>query len=474
MSCYPSSDLWSKATLAYLQDQMISLEILEKLFDRIESMSIDNEKHCHLFLCKLFSLCLFLQKDIRKLYSYKDKVLHKIQTVAYYDFFFPVKILQSMVRAFFEEQYVDFSYLLENEIILMGNSLYDTRYGLPNIASWCEILIVVLLFSHNKKDKKLQRYAKNSICILLQFFDPALCFFEGLWTADKNFEQTKNYCFVAVFMQMLQKFFIPPIANQKNTYLEILQKENTLLHLFPAILSKAITTVEIEQKETLSIPQQGIFASIGTAQRRNEDFASVITFAGQNSGMGSIHCGDVQVITFGPQIFPLDEMKNFGIFRQAHSKEMFNDIIMHYDNDHLFCKGWTRLYSEKEKNPSEGDKTWVEMQAKCYDNLVNLFFNFGKQVINKSLALAFYVKAKTCLVDNTVILPLSLDKYQGNMPYKLSFRGKQASMNFIVENEAKIHIIPLAGNDCFWNANFLFIVEPSFEKEICKITIGKI
>ena len=69
------------------------------------------------------------------------------------------------------------------------------------------------------------------------------------------------------------------------------------------------------------------FPSLATVGYKGDHIFSIFTLMGINSGMGCIHIEDVKILSFGPQTYPLGEMKNYGIFRPFYNKNSFDDVF---------------------------------------------------------------------------------------------------------------------------------------------------
>lgn len=145
-----------------------------------------------------------------------------------------------------------------------------------------------------------------------------------------------------------------------------------------------------------------------------------LTLDGDGTTLGVIREGDVEIRAFGPQSASLV----FGIQGRG-------------------LDGWTRTAAFPE--------VWLEMKERerRFD------FRFVGLSSEQPLSFAFYVKAKNCQIDKELFKPRSLNRYQGEARGPI-FNGK---LKIESGQPHKVQLIPLAGEGCFWNCDFLLLFE---------------
>lgn len=152
--------------------------------------------------------------------------------------------------------------------------------------------------------------------------------------------------------------------------------------------------------------------------------SAALTLDGNGTSLGVIRAGEFEIRAFGPQ----DNSLNFGIKGRS-------------------IDGWTRVAAFPE--------VWLEMNHRFKDDECKFDFRFIGLKPENPLYLAFYVKAQSCQIGNEVFKPKSLKR----------FHGEAQSVNF--ENQFriesgqphKVQLIPLAGENCFWNCEFMLAFE---------------
>ncbi len=146
--------------------------------------------------------------------------------------------------------------------------------------------------------------------------------------------------------------------------------------------------------------------------------------------------GEVSIPTFGPQQLPLGDSNRFGI---ALDSPLDAEIVSNQEKSSL--NGWTRCYGERD--------AWLHFATTITPNAISLSV---KSIGNEQLQMVFYVQAKKCVLgDGSQFFPGELRSYEG-VQNTITF---DQCAHFRCKEKSKIHLIPLSGDDCFWNANFL-------------------
>lgn len=192
------------------------------------------------------------------------------------------------------------------------------------------------------------------------------------------------------------------------------------LEAFPTMWCKEN---EYDEKITLDL-----FSKIKKIHYIESDFSDIYTISetgcftmkGNGTSLGFMRFKNVEIRAFGPQITPLD----FGITNDGSD-------------------GWVRtnalpfvwMY-------------WKEAKDGGFDcKFVGL--------VDSPITMAFYVKANTCKVNGQIIHPKTLQRYQGDTQ-TVTFDDQVAIEMGLLQ---RIEVIPLAGEGCFWDTNFLLKCE---------------
>lgn len=182
-------------------------------------------------------------------------------------------------------------------------------------------------------------------------------------------------------------------------------------------------------------PIAGVEPEIHLSLVETSRFSAALTLDGNGTSLGMIRSGDVEIRAFGPQSASL----KFGIKGRS-------------------MNGWTRTAAYPE--------VWMEMKHEVKDEELKLDFRFVGIKAEMPLSLSFYVKASSCQIGNDILKPKSLRRFHGEVQ-TVSFGNK-----FKIESGQphKVQVIPLAGEGCYWDAEFLvsfelhpFIPQASFK-----------
>ncbi len=166
-----------------------------------------------------------------------------------------------------------------------------------------------------------------------------------------------------------------------------------------------------------------------------------LSLTGWNSGLGTMRFDSIVIPSFGPQTAPLSDASAFGISQTLGWGSVFIS-----EKERLECEGWTRCHGRPE--------SWLHLKASFSDQAVKLNSRFVEGEVDGPLYMVFYVQAGMCTVESSgeTFLPGSLQRYKGKCDTVLLGDRIRLCMS---GSEGELQIIPLAGEGCFWNANFL-------------------
>lgn len=163
---------------------------------------------------------------------------------------------------------------------------------------------------------------------------------------------------------------------------------------------------------------------------------SVEILEGKGVSLGAIRSGEIEIRSIGPQIGPLNDSGMFGIVRSEKMGQ------------------WAFLAAD----PS----VWMRIQSR--EDAFSL--SFMGVTPEKNVSLCFYVVADQAKIGDERFQSKSLRRYQGK-PQATAFKKGENSLTLACDSLGKMELIPLAGEGCFWNAEFLLAFEvPCFEGDL--------
>ncbi len=151
----------------------------------------------------------------------------------------------------------------------------------------------------------------------------------------------------------------------------------------------------------------------------------------------------VEIPAFGPQVHPLNDSKLFGIYQPRSDLK------------------WSSVFAKKD--------VWLETTPWIEKDVVDVRF-YGLTP-DFPISFVFYVQAESARIGSELYLPKSLHRYNG-LAKSVRFERKGSSLS--IENicASKMELIPLAGEGCFWDSDFLLAFEISPHNERASFRFG--
>lgn len=160
----------------------------------------------------------------------------------------------------------------------------------------------------------------------------------------------------------------------------------------------------------------------------SEGLSAALTLSGNRTSLGAIQGDEVEIRAFGPQSEPLSDSSGFGIYRMPDGRPIEN---------------WTSVAAYPE--------VWLEVKSRLEENRFRLDIRWVGMKEGFPCFFAFYIKAKQAVIGAQTFKPKSLQRYLGEIQPVL-FEGElQIKTDLITQME----MIPLAGEGCFWDSEFL-------------------
>jgi hypothetical protein len=306
----------------------------------------------------------------------------------------------------------------------------------PSVALQCQLALLLALAGE-----------KEAAALLAEKLAPiVLGGFWTLWTLEKEYSEEETRLSCALFLQA-----IGCVEEADRLYSPTLPNSPFFAHLYRAGVQEGIAKLQFRAKSAI-LPPDSDFPLIAYGHQdmsssgkreptskpsnltREASFAIpsqikiplpikpsepiVWTLNGSKAGAGAMRLGSVRVLAFGPHGHPLTHSNLFGIC-EAGSK--------------WFCSA-----AQKE--------VWFQVEANSSSfSLHSLGISF-----EKPMAFAFYVKAGECRIGERVFKPKSLQRFLGEAS-AVQFDGATLE----IDRPLKIELIPLAGSQSFWGADFL-------------------
>lgn len=181
---------------------------------------------------------------------------------------------------------------------------------------------------------------------------------------------------------------------------------------------------------------------------------TILSFGtGCKSGMGFFLHEDAGIVNFGPQKLPLTECASFGLAgrpKKLHCEESDNEIRLSYLT--AVSAPHQRKYILQDSGFSG---VWLQADHIITPRSLFVRTTYESLFPLDQYVISFYGKGEKCVVEGRHILrPKTFDHYEGPAT-SIEFRGKKGKVILETEGCLTMKIIPLAGGDCFWGADFL-------------------
>lgn len=203
---------------------------------------------------------------------------------------------------------------------------------------------------------------------------------------------------------------------------------------------------------------------LGIVRLSYNAFTAIAHASGCLSGMGSVAYQDISIVNYGPQLSALGDCSAFGLAGRGL------DISIHPEKGSFEATarlGATHLRPQPINGISDGTfaKHWLRFKQRMGVDGLTFEGTFERVGESKNLLFVFFLKAPACFVSGSHKLnPKSLDRYVGPASWIL-LEGKQGNLQIEMPVGAKkLEVIPLAGDENFWNADFIaaYTIESSF------------
>jgi hypothetical protein len=257
------------------------------------------------------------------------------------------------------------------------------------------------------------------------------------------------------------------LAREQVVALRESSEEGNLSYLaFVTIVLEWIGNVfSVPTPQAISLETYFCDPHVGLVGARTADAYVACTLLGSNTGLGTYSKGDVSVLNFGPQLFPLGDCKNFGIERTFRPESQSNPGAFFESSSKGFllkgnCKVATHGtptedLSDSQFTSPEHSGIWMDVCQKYEEGVLTLEISPYGLLSNENLAFAFYVKGKSCNINGLTVSPRSLDRYEGKVE-SILIQGEDSEMKIEMPLAAKsLQVIPLAGDNHFWASDFL-------------------
>lgn len=292
--------------------------------------------------------------------------------------------------------------------------------------------------------------------------------FSGLYCAEEDFDlyelnAWRQLLFSSLYHHTQDQKFLPA-AKHAEQLVEQIPFSDAFLYYLSCTIPKCTQNTPENQHAPSHLQDN----TMNLCSWRDPELSLFFTTLGGGSGLGGFTYKSIEVVTYAPHQYPLNEAQGFGIntmprnSMKAQATEL--DAARNVSN-----KGIARLSNlegDGEAPPwnryREGtpQTAWVEVSQTLKGNRIEidtLIRHFDKI---SDLAFTFFVKADAVRMDDVEAIPNQLRHFVMEVS-SLEIVGENCSVRLFqhVDNipleQISVEVIPLGGNRAFWGADFL-------------------
>jgi len=165
-------------------------------------------------------------------------------------------------------------------------------------------------------------------------------------------------------------------------------------------------------------------------------------FAGERIGFASVDLDEIGIAAIGHQILPSKNLALFGL------EKGFTRISQEKGPG----PAWVQVVACDEENSSKDLWSEIYLQERADEIILQLRNeNFGEE---KHLMVVFFLKGEEFYLGKEKKTFELFEQYKGEA-LPISFGNDKKKFEIIPEFDTTMHVIPLAGGDHYWGANYL-------------------
>lgn len=426
-----TTDPWKAALEVLIKQQQIDPYKVESLIAPLKASAPAKEE--------LLTAAAFLSLNEKLKYELKSDIISHCDSVE--------EVIRSLILALLgHSSYTEFAFsktdpenlLYYGLIALLENSLEKKRHFLKKVGE-----MNLLLDRKGNPFFSLLTDEKHFCLATLLTVHYLLFFLAQQFSSQKEFREISDHLYHR--LGLLEGFYLDAIPS----------------HLL--ILSLLMEMHYEAEKCSFTVPfAKGFYRNEGIFHERLAKIDFTLQFAGRGNSFGALSKGNVEIVAMAPQQLPLGVMENFGIFRQtANGAGEFADVV-HEENQ---LTGWLKLCQYGSTSPEPG-KEWLHVDLKTKADYLTLTFAPLRE--KADLYYVFFVKAKEAKVEGRPALkPRSLERIRGEVQ-EIFFKDADEFLSLRTPDPVNIEVIPLAGGNHFFSANFLvaFPIQKNLTLEI--------
>ena len=357
-------------------------------------------------------------------------------------------------------------HLLESGAALIDLHEYSPWLALPFTPQHYEFGIFLSVITLLTKRQELKSNVQRLVKWQLNTLDHSGLPLDGLFVQEKD-GQSIEYFYLSYLLFRAAAILCEDAFYEKisNSALKVLKerlnnKEESIPPLWP-LIEKWLEKFEIKSEVSGSLSECIHDASTALVGFRSPSQHVFCTLHGSRTGLGTLRFQDIEIVSYGPQYFPLADCEGFGIEGNALSDQGLRRSIIEWKRNAFSLKGCTRMIDQPSSKSSYFEfgqyrGIWLEVVQEFKRPQFLIETNFLGLDGWDSVAFSFFIKAQSCVLsDNKTIYPRTLDCYEGDV-CPLIMSGEMGEVRLDHQGfNGQMQVIPLSGEKSFWGADFL-------------------
>jgi hypothetical protein len=354
-------------------------------------------------------------------------------------------------------------HLLESGAALIDLQEYCPWLSLPYTPHHFEFGIFLCLLTLLTKRQDLQETVLRMAHWQLNTLDVKAKPLAGLFVREKEGRTLQHYCVSYLLFRgaaiLTEETPFAAIAeiSMKSIQEHVEQTRETINPLW-VLIEKWLDQHKILSHAPLELSEHIYDPSTALVGYRSPTEHIICTLHGEKTGLGELRQGDIEIITYAPQYLPLGECQGFGIEGNALSDHGMRRSMIEWRRGSFILKGCTRLVDQPSSSSFDIGHfrgIWLEVVQEFKKPHFYLKTTFLGLDGWESVAFSFFVKAAQCKIQSQILHPRTLERYDGETQ-TLLLEGQHNQLELRpLSIKGTMQVIPLAGGNNFWGADFL-------------------
>ena len=459
------TDLLSQAAKAFLKGEEKGEILIFPLIETCSSLPLDSpEDLCHYY----HLLCAILwmrDKDNPRFNQAIYPLLQRGKSEGFWKSFQLEQGYRTLATFLYDGTCEPFEVKqLEKGAVLQENEMHTLERQVPEPRENAELALICLYLGWKWGKEELIQYGLKLTEFCLSLCDHEGKLFQGMWVRESDYQKGG---LTQIFSLLFTVASHVALSSKVQVVSDALCEQKKGMDPLTSLFAKAFHTL-IEEEVPLPKMEGGIMLydqdqSLGFLRYHKGDLSFACSASGVNTGLGVMHKKGIHITSFGPHYAPLADSNCYGLFRPSNgSREGFRDLTYESKEDKVGIKGWTRVVapvndhvSKQSYSLAQGGPEWLYFEVVGEEEEMKVTVRQTRYQPETPLYFVFFVSAEKGIIEGKAeLFPRGLERFQGPID-QIFFEKEGKRIKVKAHFEGEMEVIPLAGDDHFWSADFL-------------------